>query len=46
MSAFSSVALFGGFGDVECKVRDIYMQNANVPLLDVADGVKIRIQEF
>lgn len=39
-------ALFGGYGDVECKARDIFMQNENVPLLDVTEGVKVDIREF
>ena len=39
-------AVFGGYGDVEFKARDIFMQDENVPMLDVQDGIKAVIQEF
>ena len=39
-------AVFGGYGDVEFKARDIFMQDPAVPMLDVADGVKAEIREF
>jgi len=39
-------AVFGGYGDVEFKARDIFMQDPAVPMLDVAEGVKAEIREF
>lgn len=38
--------VFGGYGDVEFKARDIFLQNENVPLLDVQDSVKADIRDF
>lgn len=38
--------VFGGYGDVEFKARDIFLQNENVPLLDVQEGVKADIRDF
>ena len=39
-------AVFGGYGDVELKARDIFLQNEDVPLLDVQDGIRAEIREF
>lgn len=39
-------AVFGGFGDVEFKARDIFLQDDTVPMLDIQDGIKADIREF
>jgi len=36
--------VFGGYGDVEFRAREIFLQNPNLPLLDVQEGVKGQIE--
>ncbi len=31
--------VFGGYGDVKFKARDIFLQNPDIPVMDVEDGV-------
>ena len=36
-------AVFGGFGDVELKARDIFLQNESTPMLDTQEGIVAHI---
>lgn len=38
--------VFGGYGDVQFRARDIFLQNDEIPLMDVQEGVRGDIWDF
>lgn len=38
--------VFGGYGDVVGKVRDVFRQNEEIPLMEVEDGIVLSVQEW
>ena len=39
-------AVFGGYGNVQLRARDVLRQDESVPMLDVAESVKAEITEW